>query len=197
MKAKASPWYIQFDDAPATVVVNHGAIPFDILSRQLELDDENEIDIASLESTAGYDTRIWSRNDAAFIFRPIVLEGPSGTFLIGWGKPGLAKQIKQLMQHLGDLNLFIWPTKENAGWFYVGKHSLTVTEVDPMWPRLDKTDKRRILAELGDRNGGGFNSSQFREDVKRGQLEQCCIRMESKGREESHDFLRDYGLLGD
>ena len=39
-----------------------------------------------------------------------------------------------------------------------------------------------------------MDRSQFRRDVREGKLIQCCIQLESKGKAESLEYLRTYGL---
>lgn len=56
-------------------------------------------------------------------------------------------------------------------------------------------DKERLYAELRERNPD-MSIGDFKKDVKAGKLVQCCIRLDSDGKKvESHDFLRQYGLL--
>ncbi|EIW61490.1 uncharacterized protein TRAVEDRAFT_56789 [Trametes versicolor FP-101664 SS1] len=193
MKDKVD-WYLEFDKLPATVEMRHGPIPFEVLSQQLGFDGEIEMEIESLETTPGYDTRMFTGADVAFAFRPYVLEGPDSTCLIGWGSAEMVKRLEASTKTLGDMNLFIWPMKQDAGWFYVGLHSFTFVEIGPMWSKLRKTDKQRLLAELSERNPD-MDTAKFRKDVKEGRIQQYCLELESLGRAESLDFMREYGLL--
>ncbi len=66
----------------------------------------------SLETMPGYDTRLFTGANVAFVFRPFVLEGPDSTYLIGWGSEELVKRMEASTKTLGDMNLFIWPMKQ-------------------------------------------------------------------------------------
>lgn len=55
-------------------------------------------------------------------------------------------------------------------------------------------DKQRLLAELSERNPD-MDTAKFRKDVKEGRIQQHCLELESLGRAESLDFMREYGLL--
>lgn len=55
-------------------------------------------------------------------------------------------------------------------------------------------DKQRLLAELSERNTD-MDTAKFRKDVKEGRIQQYCLELESLGRAESLDFMREYGLL--
>ncbi|KAI0356472.1 hypothetical protein OH77DRAFT_1423415 [Trametes cingulata] len=192
---KVQDWYLEFSNRPATVEVQHGPIPFDVLCEQLALDDDTQFEVANLEAIPGYGTRVYAAGTLAFVFRPVILEGPEATYLIGWGTPKMAQNLEGWSKTLGDLNVFMWPIKKNSGWYYVGLHSLTFVKIDSVWPMLHKADKLQLLEELSERNPG-MDTARFRKDVREGRLEQCCLQLESQGIAESHDFLRDYGLLG-
>ncbi|KAI0368047.1 hypothetical protein BV20DRAFT_969620 [Pilatotrama ljubarskyi] len=194
-KTKVQDWYLEFSNRPATVEVQHGPIPFDVLCEQLALDDEAQFQVGNLESMPGYETRIYVDSTVAFVFRPVILEGPTATYLIGWGSPKMAQTLENWSKTIGDLNVFMWPIMQDSGWFYVGLNSLTFVKIESVWPMLHKADKQRLLEELTERNPG-MDTARFRKDVREGRLVQCCLQLESQGMVESHDFLRDYGLLG-
>ncbi|KAI0637964.1 hypothetical protein C8Q77DRAFT_1153656 [Trametes polyzona] len=188
-------WYLEFDKVPTSLQVLYGPIPFGVLSERLDLSPDLESDLADLETMSGYDIRIQCDTDLAFAFRPTVLEGPSGTYLIGWGSADMVKRVQNWSKTLGDVNLFVWPVGKD-GWFYLGLHSVTFVELEPMWPKLpaEASDKQRLLAELAARNPG-MDTKQFRKDVRAGKILQCCLELEGKGQYESMDFLREYGLI--
>ncbi|KAI0650213.1 hypothetical protein C8Q79DRAFT_902178 [Trametes meyenii] len=195
-KKKVSEWYLEFARSPATVEALRGPISFEILATKLELSGEtvSVLSTCTLESMPGYDTRIHAVSDAAFVFRPVILEGPRATYFIGWGTANNARSLEKWSNTIGDLNLFIWPAKQPSGWWYSGLHALSFVKLQQVWPALPKADKHRLLEELSDRNPG-MDASRFRKDVREGKLVQICIQLESKGRMESHDYMRDHGLL--
>ncbi|KAI0677028.1 hypothetical protein C8Q78DRAFT_61705 [Trametes maxima] len=193
-KKVTEEWYLEFTKPPAAVEALRGPISFEILAKQLELDRKTQCEITNLESMPGYDTRINAVSDAAFVFRPVILEGPGATYFIGWGTADNARAIEKWSKTIGDLHLFIWPAKQPSGWWYSGLHALSFVELQQVWPALPKPDKHRLLEELRDRNPG-MNASQFRKNIREGKLVQICIELESKGRMESHDYMRETGLL--
>ncbi|TBU49032.1 hypothetical protein BD309DRAFT_159758 [Dichomitus squalens] len=198
-RKKQVPWYLEFSKRPATSEVWHGPIPYDNLAVHLVLDQSTEDDLQHMELMTGYDTRMHAVDtNLVFIYRPVILEGLSGTYLIGWGDGGMVRNVKTWAKTAGDCHLFFYPAVEleqNAGWYYVGLHSLSFTSVDPVWHKLSKDDKRRLFVELQDRNDG-MDVGQFKRDVKEGRLQQCCVQIESRGtKTESYEFLRQNGLL--
>ncbi|KAI9001350.1 hypothetical protein BD414DRAFT_431783 [Trametes punicea] len=189
-------WYLEFMKPPSTAELQHGPIPFDFLAEQLELEEDVQFAIINLEAMPGYDTRIHAESLVAFAYEPIILEGPGPmtTYFIGWTRPDEVPLVEYWTKRSGDLHLFIWPVGETVGWRYIGLHSLSFVEMESKWPMLQAADKHRLLTHLRDRNPG-MDSAEFRRDVREGRLAQVCIQLESKGRVESHDFLREYGLL--
>ncbi|RPD66760.1 hypothetical protein L226DRAFT_529165 [Lentinus tigrinus ALCF2SS1-7] len=191
---KRLSWYLEFDKRPGTSSdVFHGPIPFDILSDNLVLEEDVVNSICSLEYEAGYDIRIHTDADLAFVYRPVVLEGLTATYLIGWGDPST---MRRWLKDVGEVNLFFYPPIDTsrAGWFFLGKHKLTYAPIESVWSKLPREDKERLFVELKDRNPD-MNVSQFRRDVREGRLVQYCIQLENVGKVESLDFLREYGLL--
>ncbi|EJF62826.1 hypothetical protein DICSQDRAFT_160677 [Dichomitus squalens LYAD-421 SS1] len=198
-RKKQVPWYLEFSKRPATSEVWHGPIPYDDLAVHLVLDQSIEDDLQHMELMTGYDTRMHAVDtNLVFIYRPVILEGLTGTYLIGWGDGDMVCNVKAWAKTAGDCHLFFYPAVEleqNAGWYYVGLHSLSYASVDPVWHKLSKDDKRRLLVELQDRNDG-MDVGQFKRDVKEGRLQQCCVQIESRGtKAESYEFLRQNGLL--
>ena len=61
----------------------------------------------------GYDTLIHIDADLAFVYRPVILEGPLTTYLIGWGDANMARKTRDWLNGIrGDLNLFFYPAIE-------------------------------------------------------------------------------------
>ncbi|RDX53676.1 hypothetical protein OH76DRAFT_1398789 [Lentinus brumalis] len=189
-------WYLEFEKCPATSV-SHGPIPFALLADRLVLDDDMIRSIWSLEFESGYDIRVHAEADTAFVYRPVILESLSATYLIGWGDAAMVRKVQEWSNGIGEVNLFSYPAKEDSesGWFYLGKHKLTYTPVKSIWSKLPEEDTEKLLAELKDRNPD-MDASRFRRDVMEGKLVQCCIQLENVGNKvESLEFLKEYGLL--
>ncbi|KAI0722252.1 hypothetical protein C8T65DRAFT_628750 [Cerioporus squamosus] len=195
---KRLSWYLELERRPATSSdVFHGPIPFDVLAEQLVLEEDVTNSIWSMEVEPGYDIRIHAEADLAFVYRPVILEGPLATYLIGWGDATMTRKVREWSAGIGEVNLFFYPAKEapTAGWFYLGMHKLTYASIESVWGKLPREDKERLLVELKDRNPE-MDASQFRRDVREGRLVQCCIQLENIGKKvESLEFLREYGLL--
>ncbi|KAI1786651.1 hypothetical protein LXA43DRAFT_1098951 [Ganoderma leucocontextum] len=193
---KRLQWYLEFANRPSTAEVLHGPIPFDVIAEQLVLDDDAVIEIGNLEFQNGYDSRIHSADGGfVFVYRPVVLDGTSGTYLIGWGEMSMVHNVKSWMGDGKEMHMFCYPAKENSGWFYLGLHRFSYTAIDSVWHKLGKEEKEHLYSELQERNPD-MSVGEFKKDVKAGKLVQCCIRLESDGKKvESHDFLRQYGLL--
>ncbi|PIL36924.1 hypothetical protein GSI_00614 [Ganoderma sinense ZZ0214-1] len=193
---KRLQWYLEFANRISTAEVLHGPIPFDVISEQLVLDDDAVIDIGNLEFQNGYDLRIHGTDGGlVFVYRPVILDGTSGTYLIGWGEMSMVNNVKSWVGDGKEMHMFCFPAKENSGWFYLGLHKFSYAAIESVWHKLGKEDKEPLYAELRDRNPD-MSVGEFKKDVKMGKLVQCCIRLESDGKKvESHDFLRQYGLL--
>lgn len=68
----------------------------------------------SLRAVHGYDTRIFARSDVAFVYEPVILEGPGPTasYFVGWTTPDGVESVRNWVAQTGDLQLFIWPIGE-------------------------------------------------------------------------------------
>ena len=67
----------------------------------------------SLDYAPGYDTRIHIDADLAFVYRPVILEGPLTTYLVGWCDANMARKTRDWLNGIrGDLNLFFYPAIE-------------------------------------------------------------------------------------
>ncbi|KAI0772017.1 hypothetical protein BD413DRAFT_475046 [Trametes elegans] len=201
-KAKEPQWSLEFHSPPQTMEVQRGRIPFQILAELLHIDEEARAPTAaghlgvSLKTMPGFDIRIYNESDIAFLYQPVILEGPKVTYLIGWGNEEMVRRRESWAKTLGDMHLFTCPDKvRDPGWHYIGLHSLTFARLDNVWSKLQKEDKQKLQAQLKERNPG-LDTGGFRRDVREGRLVQCCLQLESKGKAESLDFLSEYGLLG-
>ncbi|KAI0723073.1 hypothetical protein C8Q76DRAFT_721462 [Earliella scabrosa] len=190
---KRISWYLEFAKPPATAEVQRGPIPFDLLAEKLVLDEDTADQILNLEFMGGYDTCIHPEADMVFVYRPVVLEGPSHSYLIGWGDESMVRNVQAWTQDSPALNIFCFPSIENSGWYYLGLHTLSYAPIKSVWGKLSREDQEKLLSELADRNPD-MDRSQFRRDVREGKLIQCCIQLESKGKAESLEYLRTYGL---
>ncbi|KAI9066422.1 hypothetical protein FKP32DRAFT_1673940 [Trametes sanguinea] len=190
-------WYLEFTNPPSSAELQHGPIPFDILAEKLDLSEDVQFEVTSLGAMHGYDTRIFARSDVAFVYEPVILEGPGPTasYFVGWTTPDRVQSVKDWVAQTGDLQLFIWPIGETVGWRYIGLHSLSFADIECKWPMIHATEKKLLLEHLGGRNGPEMDAAKFRKDVRKKRLVQVCIQLESKGEMESEDFLREYGLL--
>ena len=65
-----------------------------------------------MEFMTGYDIRVCEEADLAFLYRPVILEGPSETYLIGWGNKHMARGLKDWTQGGKDLHMFFFPAIE-------------------------------------------------------------------------------------
>ncbi|KAH9927169.1 uncharacterized protein BXZ73DRAFT_102757 [Epithele typhae] len=197
-KSRRLSWYVELDRAPSTTEMQKGPIPLGILEEQLALNDDTVNEINELEDTTEFDVRLCVEADKAFVYRPVILEGPRDqTYLLGWGDATTTAGVEDWLRGKKDLHLFCHPaTSEISGWFYLGLHTFSYAPgVDSVWGKLEKEDKNSVLVELQARNPG-MDLRRFKHDVKKGRLVQCCIRIESRDRTgESTEFLREYGLL--
>ena len=187
-----------------------------------------------MRSEEGYQMRIYSAGDVAFLFKPIILQGPSGTYLIGWADKQYAQGLEMWAQEAKDLHMFFFPATEKVisrqdscpslellltippgVWlalhgaahrqFCANCVNLGETRCGGKFPcarflheliLMAAQDKQHLLEELQERNPT-MDVAAFKRDVRNGQLVQCCIQIESKHRrEESLEFMRDYGLVG-
>ena len=107
----------------------------------------------------GFDTRIYSaESNYVFVYRPVILEGPTGTYLIGWGDRDMVGNVKAWAKAAGECHMFFYPTievsscrqhilnainsirqfQQNAGWYYLGLHSFSYASVELVWHKLSK-----------------------------------------------------------
>ena len=63
----------------------------------------------SLEYGPGYNVRIFADADVAFVYSPVILEGPSGTYLIGWGDKSAARNVRGWAKGGKNLHMFFFP----------------------------------------------------------------------------------------
>ncbi len=66
----------------------------------------------SLEFESGYDIRVHAEADTAFVYRPVILESLSATYLIGWGDAAMVRKVQEWSNGIGEVNLFSYPAKE-------------------------------------------------------------------------------------
>ena len=53
--------------------------------------------------------RIFADADVAFVYSPVILEGPSGTYLIGWGDKSAARNVRGWAKGGKNLHMFFFP----------------------------------------------------------------------------------------
>ncbi len=55
----------------------------------------------------------------AFLYRPIILEGPQHSYLIGWGDTHMVQDVEHWAENAGPMKIFCWPAMEvRAGPIY-------------------------------------------------------------------------------
>ena len=117
----------------------------------------------------GFDTRIYSaESNYVFVYRPVILEGTTGTYLIGWGDRDMVGNVKAWAKAAGECHMFLYPAievssrcrhtldsvnsikplQQNAGWYYLGLHSFSYASVEPVWHKLSK-DVSNVFLGLG------------------------------------------------
>ena len=65
-----------------------------------------------METRPGYDLRIHVAADWAFAYRPVILEGPKVTYLIGWSQDGYAPYLKETSKDGKNMHLFVYPARD-------------------------------------------------------------------------------------
>lgn len=106
--------------------------------------------------------RIHIHVDMAFVYNPLVLEGPSSSYLISWGNDTTNRNVERYITHgrsnSPPFHMFILPIakvcvsllavhnsrkayQQNA-WWYVGMHTWTPTDVQSVWRMLNKKVNR-------------------------------------------------------
>ncbi|KAI0952326.1 hypothetical protein AcV7_008173 [Taiwanofungus camphoratus] len=76
-------WYLEYLKPPATAEASIGGFTYPALAEFLKLDDDTMICIESLEWWEDPCMRIHIHVDMAFVYNPLVLEGPSNILLMG------------------------------------------------------------------------------------------------------------------
>ena len=58
--------------------------------------------LTSMDDMSGFDTPIVTDADLAFVYRPIILEGPSITCLVGWGDANMVRSAREWTKEQGE-----------------------------------------------------------------------------------------------
>ncbi|TFY69416.1 hypothetical protein EVJ58_g423 [Rhodofomes roseus] len=195
-------WYLEYRHPPATALRPRGPLSYASLGAQLSLDDETMLRIESLESLGAPSMQIHVYRDMAFVCHPVVLEGPTSTYLISWGNVTVNANVKTYLTTGTErpidaiFQLFIRTMGQDAAWYYLGAHKLLAVDVPSVWhTRLHDEEKRELVAGLEERWTWRDTPSAERiaHLIETGELGQCTVELESKGLEErSQAFVGRY-----
>ncbi|THH16442.1 hypothetical protein EW146_g4208 [Bondarzewia mesenterica] len=151
-------WRIHFSKPPASIKVLEGPMETDELIGIPGLDQETISSLNSLHRLQTDTMRIHVSGSNAFIYDPVILEGPSGSYIVDWNRPkvnrNVASYISGASKDKGALNTFIFSTK---------KHGLTRTRVSgrlvPPW--VAELDSRECAPYMADARAEGRRSRLF------------------------------------
>ncbi|GBE80013.1 hypothetical protein SCP_0212150 [Sparassis crispa] len=211
--ASQEGWYLEYFKPPATAELSVGGWLYEQLAEHLQLDNKTTIcntryvNVENLPTTkiekAHSHHKWWQdacmhihiHNDIAFLFNPIVLEGPSTTYLISWGTRKINRKVEKYISRDRAENpafhLLVLPAEKEA-WWYLGMHSFTIAQVLPVWSILNSQDKDELTLELKKRWDQAPGGQRIATMLEQGDLQQCTIELRSEGlADHSLAFLHD------
>ncbi|OCH92159.1 hypothetical protein OBBRIDRAFT_751832 [Obba rivulosa] len=193
-------WYLEYSSPPATALVLLGRFTLDYVEGHLALDKKTTSDIESLQKAPGLGLRVLVDLNVAFIFDPVILEGPDKSYLIDWATPeenlDTTKYLTGGTSKPAARHIFSFQS-ERDGWYYLGLHILTPVQLDSVWDwhKLSKKGVRTLAAELQKRWASDTRRSDIAAMLEKGDIEQCCFELSSTGLEEkTRAFIADTGL---
>lgn len=63
-------------------------------------------------SVRGFDTRLHTERNIAFVYRPVLLECPNKTYIIGWGDNEMLQNIQNWVKNPQELHMFLYPAMQ-------------------------------------------------------------------------------------
>jgi len=173
-------WRIHYSRPPLSIAIASGPMPWADLARRLSLNDETMTSLQGLATINQHGLRIQIIGDLAFIYDPIILEGPSTTCLIDWGRKsrnmGALKYITRGRTVNPVFHTFFFPVKMDC-WYYFGAMTWTTIEQRSMWPALSIKSKAKLTAKLKDRCGGNLGKEEIIRLIEEDSLQQICFEI--------------------
>ncbi|CCM05561.1 uncharacterized protein FIBRA_07788 [Fibroporia radiculosa] len=200
-------WYIEYLNPPATATNSAGPMSYADLQSLLGLDDETMICIESLGWMDDPCMRIHIHNNLIFVTRALFLEGPSGTYLVNWGRQEVNRNVKRyLVEGMNRpaaslFHLFFNPQTQRGlveAWFYLGAHEMTAVELGSAWHSswLHKEEKKVLCAELMQRWNSRMDGRDVARMIEERELEQCTIQLKHEGQEDATAAFLEEVLRG-
>jgi len=173
-------WRIYYSRPPLSAAIASGPMSWADLARRLSLDDETMASLQRLTTIDKHGLRIQIMGDLAFIYDAIILEGPSATCLIDWGRKnrniGAVKYITRGRMVNPVFHTFFFPVKMDC-WYYFGAMTWNTIEQRSMWPALSIKSKAKLTAKLNDRCGGNLRKDEIIRLIEQGTLQQICFEI--------------------
>ncbi|OBZ77090.1 hypothetical protein A0H81_03772 [Grifola frondosa] len=127
--------------------------------------------VASLECMEDPCWRVHLQDAVAFLYKPIILEYPTTTYLISWSKKTVNEDIEKYVTQGGA----------EKSKFHVFLHPV----IEVQQSKMGEKGRGRLTEELKERWNSPLDSSAIADLIEKGEIEQFCIELDSQGHEDN------------
>ncbi|KIM91101.1 hypothetical protein PILCRDRAFT_164183 [Piloderma croceum F 1598] len=201
--SEQAQWKLHYSRPPLSSVITCGPMSWTDLARRLSLDDEMIASLRRLASGDEYGLPLQIIDKLAFVYDPIILEGPSATYIIDWGRENRNMRDVRNVTHgrMGypEFHTFFYPVKKDA-WYYFGHMTwVPVGKLWSLWPTLKPMSRAKLTSKLRDRSGGKMSREEITRLIEDDCLEQNCFEIsgnDSRAVTASCSFASKMGFSG-
>jgi hypothetical protein len=167
------------------------------LAERLSLPEKTIDSLKRLAEVQDHGLRLQRKDEIAFVYDPIILEGPLATYLIEWGPKRINDKARRYVTS-GTVDLayhtLLFPVK-TSGWFYVGRMNWTPVNMSSIWPTLSARSKAALVSKLRRRCGGKVEKEEIVRMMEEETLHQLCFELTagSSSHEASRAFAMEMG----
>jgi hypothetical protein len=149
-----------------------------MLTVRLKLADETIASLKKLAEIQDHGLRIQTIDDMAFVYDPIILEGPEASYLMEWAPKKRNQRAKRYVTMEPSYHTFLFPVKK-GGWYYIGKMKWAPVTIWTIWPTLREKSKAKLTSKLRDRCGGRVGKEDIVRMMEEGELHQLGFELSS------------------
>ncbi|KAA1466706.1 hypothetical protein DENSPDRAFT_831586 [Dentipellis sp. KUC8613] len=171
----ASRWRIHLAKPPRSASLVAGPLLFSVLADRLDLDDDTIFSLDSLGDQTSDTLRLQISGEYAFLHDPNILESPSGTYVVDWGRTKVNTKITNYIASATRpaLHTFMYSSKKN-GWFYLGMYKWSIASIRTVWDVLTPHAQRTLAAR---RTGTTFE--ELDRLIRSDELQQLTVELGS------------------